>query len=68
MTIKEVGSHTQITGEIVNIQADKDVLNEKNKVNFEALNPLAYDDVTHAYYRMGEKVADAFKIGLKFRE
>ena len=29
MHIAEVGSHTQITGEIVNVQADESVLNEK---------------------------------------
>ena len=67
MHIAEVGSHTQITGEIVNVQADESVLNEKNKIDFRLLDPLAYDDITHAYYKTGEKIDDAFKIGLKFR-
>ena len=67
MAINEIGSHTQITGEIVNIQADSDVLDEKNRVIFERLDPLAYDDVTHSYYGMGDKIDDAFKIGLKYR-
>ena len=64
----EVGSHTQITGEIVNVQADEEVLNEKNRIDFEKINPLAYDDVGHDYYMMGEKIADAFKVGLKFKK
>lgn len=68
MAINEIGSHTQITGEIVNIQADSDVLDEKNRVIFERLDPLAYDDVTHSYYSMGDKIDDAFKIGLKYRD
>ncbi len=68
MHIAEVGSHTQITGEIVNVQAEESVLNEKNKIDFDKLNPLAYDDVTHSYYKMGDKIADAFKVGLKFRK
>lgn len=63
----DVGSHTQITGEIVNVQAEEDVLDEKNKIIFEKLNPLAYDDVTHSYYKMGDKLDDAFKAGLKYR-
>ncbi|WP_295113456.1 flavin reductase family protein [uncultured Methanobrevibacter sp.] len=67
MHIAEVGSHTQITGEIVNIQADESVIDNKGKIIFEKLNPLAYDDVTHSYYEMGEKISDAFKPGLKFR-
>ena len=66
--IAEVGSHTQITGEIVNVQADEGVLNEKNKIDFELLNPLAYDDITHAYYKTGKKICDAFKVGLKFKK
>ena len=67
MHIAEVGSHTQITGEIVNVQADESVLDEKGKIVFEKVNPLAYDDVTHSYFEMGGKLADAFKPGLKFR-
>lgn len=67
MHIAEVGSHTQITGEIVNVQADESVLDEKGKIVFEKVNPFAYDDVTHSYFEMGGKLADAFKPGLKFR-
>lgn len=68
MHIAEVGSHTQITGEIVYVQADENVLNEKNKIDFQLLNPLAYDDITHSYYKTGEKIDDAFKMGLKFKK
>lgn len=66
--VAEVGSHTQITGEIVNVQADSDVVDEKGKIIFEKVNPIAYDDITHSYYEMGDKIADAFKVGLKFRK
>ncbi len=66
--IAEVGSHTQITGEIVNVQAEEEVLNDKNKIDFKLLDPLAYDDITHSYYRTGNKIADAFKAGLKFKK
>ncbi|MEE1156245.1 MAG: flavin reductase family protein [Methanobrevibacter sp.] len=68
MHIAEVGSHTQITGEIVNVQADESVLDEKNKIDFSLLNPLAYDDISHSYYGTGEKIDDAFKTGLKFKK
>ena len=63
--VADVGSHTQITGEIVNVQADEDVLDEKNKIILEKLDPIAYDDITHSYYGVGDKVCDAFKVGLK---
>ncbi len=68
MNIAEVGSHTQITGEIVNVQADEDVLDEKNKIDPWKLNPLAYDDITHSYFKIGDKIDKAFKPGLKFRK
>lgn len=68
MHIAEVGSHTQITGEIVNVQADGDVLDETGRIVFERVNPIAYDDITHSYYSMGAKIADGFKVGLKFRK
>ncbi len=66
MDINPVGSHTQITGEIVNIQADENILDDKNKIIFEELDPLAYDDITHSYFKMGDKISKAFKPGLKF--
>lgn len=68
MHVAEVGSHTQLTGEVVNIQADEEILNEKNKIDLTKLNPLAYDDGGHDYYKMGEKIADSHKCGLKFKK
>lgn len=68
MHVAEVGSHTQLTGEVLNIQADEDVLDEKNRIDFTKLNPLAYDDVGYDYYSMGEKIADSHKCGLKFKK
>lgn len=68
MHVAEVGSHTQITGEIVNVQADDDIVDGKGKIILEKLNPIAYDDITHSYYEMGDKIADAFRPGLKFRK
>ncbi|AMD17732.1 hypothetical protein TL18_06675 [Methanobrevibacter sp. YE315] len=66
--VAEVGSHTQITGEIVNVRADEDVLDEKSRIIPEKLNPVVFDDVTHSYYEFGERIAKAFKVGLKFRK
>ncbi len=66
--IAKVGSHTQITGEIINVQADESVLDETGRISFEKLNPLGYDDVSHSYFEIGEKIADAFKVGLKFSD
>ena len=68
MHIAEVGSHTQITGEIVNVQADEDVVDENGKIIFEKVNPIVWDDITHSYYETGGKIADGFNVGLIFRD
>ena len=66
--IADVGSHTQITGEIVNVQADESVLDENGRIIFEKVNPIAWDDISHSYYEMGAKIADGFRVGLKFKQ
>lgn len=68
MNIVEVSSHTQITGEIVNIQADEDVIGEKGKVDLKLLNQIVYDDFLYDYLEVGDKIADAFNVGVKFRK
>lgn len=68
INMADVGSHTQITGEIVNIQADGDILDDNGKIDVVKLNPLAYDDYTHTYWSMGGEIARAFKVGLDFRK
>lgn len=63
-----VGSHMQITGEIVNIIADEDVLDDKGKISLELLKPIVYDDVLYDYFEVGRKNSDAFNIGLKYKK
>ena len=58
-----VGSHTQITGEVKNIQADEGVLDERGKLLLEELDPLIYDEEARAYRRIGGRICDAFKTG-----
>ncbi len=62
-----VGSHTQITGEVKNILADESILNEKDKVILEKLNPIIYDEEQFRYLSVGEKVADAFITGANLK-
>lgn len=67
INIVEVGSHTQITGKIINIIADEDILDENNKVSLKKLNPIVYDDVLYDYFEVGDKIDDAFNIGLNIK-
>ena len=63
----DIGSHTQITGEVVNIQADESILDENGKYSLEKLNPIIYDEEQFAYRAVGGKTADAFKAGLVYK-
>lgn len=67
VNIVTIGSHTQISAEVVNIQSDEDILDERGKYSLEKLRPLIYDEEKRRYLAAGEKVADAFKVGLTFR-
>ena len=62
-----VGSHTQITGEVVNIQADESIIDERGKYDLAKLNPIIYDEEQFAYRTVGGKTADAFKAGLVYK-
>ena len=63
----DIGSHTQITGEVVNIQADESILDENGKYSLEKLNPIIYDEEHWRYLSVGVKAANAFKAGLVYK-
>ena len=63
-----IGSHTQITGEVINIQADESILDENGKYSLEKLKPIIYDEEHWRYLSVGEKVTDAFKAGLVYKK
>lgn len=52
-------------GEIVNVSADDSILDSSGKVDAKKLDPICYDCVTHAYWRLGEKAGQAFSDGKK---
>lgn len=63
----EFGSHIQVTGEIVDVLADEDILNEAGIVDIKKLDPILYDHSAHEYYRVGEKAGDSFTAGLALK-
>ena len=54
-------------GEVVNVSVDESILNEKGKIDLTKFQPIAYDCDTHGYYKLGEKVGNAFSDGLKLK-
>lgn len=54
-------------GEVVNVNADESILDEKGKVDLTKFKPICYDCDTYGYYSLGEKVGQAFSDGLKLK-
>lgn len=63
-----VGSHMQVTGEVKRILADDSILNENGRIMLDKLQPVIYDEEEGIYLGLGEKVADAFRLGVELKK
>ena len=55
-----------VIGKVVNITADESVM-VGDKVDMSLVNAIAFDPYTHGYYKVAERVGEAFKDGLKLK-
>ena len=55
-----------VIGQVVNITADEHVMVD-GKIDMNLVDAIAFDPYTHGYYRVSERVGDAFKDGLKLK-
>lgn len=55
-----------IIGKIVNITADESVMID-GKIDMSLVNAIAFDPYTHGYYKVTERVGEAFKDGLQLK-
>lgn len=56
----------RVIGEIINVLADEKVLDEKGKIDPTKINAFAFDQFQNGYYKIGEKVGQAWNSGTKF--
>ena len=56
----------RVIGEIVNVLADEKVLDSNGKVDPTKLNAFVFDQFQNGYYRIGEKVGQAWQSGRRF--
>lgn len=56
-----------VVGKVVNVSADEEVMTENN-VDVQKLQAIAYDPYTHGYYKVAERVGNAFKDGLRLKK
>lgn len=54
-------------GEIKNVSIDESVLGDDGELDLDKFSPITYDTVHHGYYRLGEKVGNAFSDGKKLK-
>lgn len=55
-----------VIGKVVNITADESVM-VNGKIDMSLVNAIAFDPYTHGYYKVTERVGEAFKDGLKLK-
>ena len=53
-----------VIGKVVNVTADERVMKD-GKPDMSKVDAIAFDPYTHGYYRVAERVGEAFKDGLK---
>lgn len=53
--------------EIKNVSADEKYLGDDGEPDLNKFTPITYDPVHHGYYRLGERVGDAFKDGAQLK-
>ena len=56
-----------VIGKVVNVTADERVM-VNGKLNMSLVDAIAFDPYTHGYYRVSERVGEAFKDGLKLKK
>jgi len=61
----EIGIHTQFIGEIVDVKADKNTLNEDGLPDILKILPLVYDTAHKGYHAVGPLIGKAFSAGKK---
>ena len=54
-------------GRIINVSADEKILDADGKIDLTKFAPITYDPANFGYYRLGEKVGQAFSDGKKIK-
>ena len=56
-----------VIGKVVNVTADESVM-VGDRVDMSLVNAIAFDPYTHGYYKVTERVGEAFKDGLSLKK
>lgn len=56
-----------VIGKVINVSVDEKVMSG-NQVDIQLVNAIAFDPYTHGYYKVTERVGNAFKDGLQMKQ
>lgn len=56
-----------VIGKVINVTADESVMVD-GKIDMSKVNAIAFDPYTHGYYKVTERVGEAFRDGLKLKK
>ncbi len=56
-----------VIGKVINITADESVIVD-GQINMSLVNAIAFDPYTHGYYKVTQRVGEAFKDGLNLKK
>jgi len=59
----EIGLHTQFVGEILDVKADQEVLDEKGRLDVQKIRPFVFAPGDRTYHAVGPFLAKAFTVG-----
>lgn len=55
-------------GEIINVSVDDSALDANGNIDLAKLQPITFDAAGKAYYTLGQKVADAYRVGIPLKK
>jgi flavin reductase (DIM6/NTAB) family NADH-FMN oxidoreductase RutF len=61
--VAELGLHTLFVGEVLDVKADEEVLDERDHLSIERVRPFIYAAPERAYYAVGEFLGKAWEVG-----
>jgi flavin reductase (DIM6/NTAB) family NADH-FMN oxidoreductase RutF len=64
----ELGRHTQFVGEIMDVKADAEVLDERGTPDIARVRPLIFAPGSQTYYAVGAYLGRAFAVGKELAE
>lgn len=56
-----------VIGRVVNVTADEKVMSD-GRIDMSLVNAISFDPYTHGYYKVTERVGEAFKDGLQLKK